>query len=126
MSTSTLAEATSLLAEAVAGVRGNNSTISGDELLDMLTASRELARLVSQLQVETIAALERSGELAARGYKNPKSAVANALTLDSRPAYWLTRAAERVTQQVGPDGQSVPAELPATAAMFAAGRASLD
>src|ERR1700710_2328257 len=108
MSTSTLATATSLLAEAVAGVRGNSSSISGDELRDMLIASRELARLVSQLQVETIAALERSGELATQGYNNPKSAVANALTLDSRRAYQLVRASERVTQAVDADGQSLP------------------
>jgi Domain of unknown function (DUF222)/HNH endonuclease len=125
MSTTALATATSLLAEAVAGVRGNSSAISGDELRDMLIASRELSRLVSQLQVETIAALERSGELATQGYNNPKSAVANALTLDSRRAYQLVRAAERVTQQLDADGQSLPPMLPAAAAMFAAGRASL-
>jgi 5-methylcytosine-specific restriction protein A len=125
MPTTALATATGLLTEAVASVRGHQSQLSGDELQTMLIATRELSRLVSQLQVETIAALERSGGFAAAGYRKPVSAVANALTLEQPQAARVVRAAARVTGRVDLQGQVLPALLPATAVQFAAGAASL-
>ena len=79
-----------------------------------LAGSRELSRLVGQLQVEAVAGLLRSGAFAAAGYqRRPESAVANVLTVDRRDAVEIVRAAERIE------------ELPATAAVFAAGAASV-
>jgi hypothetical protein len=125
VSSTALATATGLLTEAVAGVRGHHSRLSGDELREMLFATRELSRLVSQLQVETIAALDRGGEFAAAGYRKPDSAVANVLTVERGQASRIVRAAGRVTGRVDLQGQVLPAVLPATAAVFAAGKASL-
>jgi hypothetical protein len=125
MPTTALASATGLLVEAVASVRGHHSQLSGDELRAVLLATRELSRLVSQLQVETVAALDRSGEFTAAGYRKPDSAVANTLTLERPQASRIVRAAARVTGRVDLQGQVLPALLPATAAAFAAGQASL-
>jgi hypothetical protein len=113
-----------LLREAVASVR--SGAIPDDSALhDALAMSRELARLVSQVQVETVAALDRSGGFAAAGYKRPESAVANVLTVDQRGAAVITRAASRVCPRVDLQGQTLPALLPATAVVFAAGAAGL-
>jgi Domain of unknown function (DUF222) len=81
--------------------------------------------LVSQVQVETVAALERSGGFAARGYRRPGSAVADVLTVEPRQAAEITRAASRVCPRVDLQGQALPASLPATAVVFASGAASL-
>jgi hypothetical protein len=55
-----------LLRKAVSGVRGGG-VLSDSELRDALELTRELTRLVSQVQVETVAALDRSGAFAAEG-----------------------------------------------------------
>src|SRR5687767_14737489 len=110
MSTDVLADAVSLLREAVSCIREG---ASDGELRAVLVESRELTRLVGQLQVEAVAGLVRSGAFAAAGYHKPESAVANVLTVDRRDAVEVVRAAERVS------------ELPSTAAVFAAGAASV-
>src|SRR6187549_539165 len=111
MSTDVLADAVSLQCEAVSRIREG---ASDDELRVALAESRELTRLVGQLQVEAVAGLLRSGAFAAAGYRRrPESAVANVLTVDRREAVEIVRAAERID------------ELPATAAVFAAGAASV-
>src|ERR1044071_2268835 len=109
MSTDVLADAVSLLRGAVTRIRRG---ASDDVLRAALVESRELSRLVGQLQVEAVAGLVRSGAFAAAGYRKPESAVANVLTVDRREAAEIVRAAERIE------------ELPAAAAVFAAGRAS--
>src|SRR4051794_21598547 len=74
MFTTGLGAARDLLREAVASVRSGE--IPDDSALHgALKLSRELTRLVSQVQVETVAALDRSGGFAAAGYKQPESAV---------------------------------------------------
>src|SRR4051794_39160629 len=124
MFTTGLRTARDLLREAVASVRAGE--VPDDSALrDALELSRELTRLVSQVQVETVAALERSGGFAAAGYKRPDSAVANVLTVGRHGAAVITRAAERVCPRVDLQGQVLPAALPATAVVFAAGAASL-
>src|SRR3954451_17700265 len=115
-----LGAARDLLRKAVSEVRGGE-VLSDSELRDALELTRELARLVSQVQVETVAALDRSGAFAAEGYKRPDSAVANLLTVARGRAAEITRAAARVCPRVDPQGQPLPASLPATAAVFAAG-----
>ena len=111
MSTDVLADAVSLLREAVHRIREG---ASDDVLRAALTESRKLTRLFGQLQVEAVAGLLRSGAFAAAGYRRrPESAVANVLTVDRREAAEIVRAAERIE------------ELPATAAVFASGAASV-
>src|SRR4051794_3323001 len=119
-----LGAARDLLQKAVDAVR-DGEVLGDSELRDALGLTRELARLVSQVQVETVAALDRSGAFAAEGYKRPDSAVANLLTVERGRAAEITRAAARVCPRVDPQGQPLPASLPATAAVFAAGAASL-
>src|SRR3954467_7788196 len=124
MFTTGLRAAGDLLREAVASVRAGG--VPDDSALhEALELSRELARLVSQVQVETVAALDRSGGFAAAGYKRPDSAVANVLTMERGRAREITQAAERVCPRVDLQGQGLPALLPATAVVFAAGAASL-
>jgi hypothetical protein len=103
----------------------NGGVACDSELRDALELTRELARLVSQVQVETVAALDRSGAFAAQGYRRPDSAVANMLTVERGRASEITRAAARVCPRIDLQGQVLPASLPATAAVFAAGSASL-
>jgi hypothetical protein len=45
-------------------------------LVSVLAATRALERVVSQLQVEAVAALERNGVFAEQGYRRPDSAIA--------------------------------------------------
>jgi hypothetical protein len=124
MFTTGLRAARDLLREAVASVRAG--AMPDDSLLrEALELSRELARLVSQVQVETVAALDRSGAFASAGYQRPDSAVANVLTVERGRAREITQAAERVCPRVDLQGQVLPAVLPATAVVFAAGAASL-
>src|SRR3954449_11423446 len=104
-----------LLQKAVDAVR-DGGVLGDSELRDALALTRELTRLVSQVQVETVAALDRSGAFAAEGYKRPDSAVANLLTVDRGRAAEITRAAARVCPRVDPQGQVLPVSLPATAA----------
>src|SRR3954447_14043656 len=113
-----------LLRKAVGSVR-SGGVLSDSELRDALELTRELARLVSQVQVETVAALDRSGAFAAQGYRRPDSAVANMLTMERGRASEIIRAAARVCPRIDLQGQALPASLPATAAVFAAGAASL-
>src|SRR5947199_6034845 len=111
MFTTGLGAARDLLREAVASVR-SGGVPDDSELHDALELSRELARLVSQVQVETVAALDRSGGFAAAGYQKPDSAVANVLTVEPRGAAVITRAAARVCPRVDLQGQVLPAFLP--------------
>src|SRR4051812_14744809 len=119
-----LGAARDLLQKAVDAVR-DGGVLGDSELRDALGLTRELTRLVSQVQVETVAALDRSGAFAAEGYKRPDSAVANLLTVDRGRAAEITRAAARVCRRVDPQGQVLAVSLPATAAGFAAGGARL-
>jgi hypothetical protein len=124
MFTTGLRAARDLLREALASVRAG-AVPDDSSLRDALELSRELARLVSQVQVEAVAALERSGAFAAAGYRRPDSAVANVLTVERGRARAITRAAAQVCPRVDLQGQVMPAALPATAVVFAAGAASL-
>src|SRR4051812_33080880 len=119
-----LRAARDLLQKAVDAVRSGEA-LGDSELRDALALTRELTRLVSQVQVETVAALDRSGAFAAEGYERPDSAVANLLTVDRGRAAEITRAAARGCRRGDPQGQPLPLSLPAAAAGFAAGAASL-
>src|SRR4051812_49210321 len=80
-----------------------------------------LRRLLERDSVDLIAGLIRDGESAARGYKHPKSALANLLDIDSSEAGQLVTAAETVHPRTTLQGETLDPKLPATAAAFAAG-----
>ena len=60
-----------------------------------------------------------------RGYANPALALADLIGCDTAVARRRVRAAGQVVARVGLDGQVLPARLPETAAVFAAGRVGL-
>ncbi|MCO1659322.1 HNH endonuclease signature motif containing protein [Pseudonocardia humida] len=105
-----------------AGLRENGSD---QHALDALAATRELTRAISQVQVEAVAVLQRSGAFAAAGHRRPDSAVASVLTVDRGRAREIVRAAEHVAARVDLQGQVLPPLLPAMAAAFTSGAASL-
>src|SRR4051812_10761490 len=106
-----LGAARDLLQKAVDAVR-DGGVLGDSELRDALGLTRELTRLVSQVQVETVAALDRSGAFAAEGYKRPDSAVANLLTVDRGRAAEITRAAARVCPRSTRKGSRFPRRCP--------------
>src|SRR6185312_14096320 len=125
MSPSELAAAGDLLSEVVVRLREERS---GDdsEVIASLAATRELAQLVAQIQVEAVAALQRSGAFAAAGHRRPESAVMAVLGVDRGAARGIVRAAEHVVAGVDPQGEALPARLPALGAAFRAGTAGLE
>jgi 5-methylcytosine-specific restriction protein A len=120
-----VADAISLLTEAVDRVRADDSRATDVELVDGLAQTRESTRLVARLQVETVGALQRRGVFAAMGNKRPDSPVAEVLTVDRRQAREIVRVAEHVCTRVDLQGQVLPPVLPGMTAAFAAGQASL-
>jgi len=84
-------------------------------------AGRRLDRTV----VHTVAALERRGVFTERGYRSTAGALADLLGWERFEARRRVLAAEQVSARVGVDGAVLPARLPATAAVFAAGGAGL-
>src|SRR5690349_21558457 len=122
MTPTTLADTADRIRAVAAGLRSSGSD---QEALDALAASRELARALSQLQVEAVAVLQRSGAFAAAGHRKPDSAVASVLTVERGRAREIVRAADHVAARVDLQGQVLPPVMPAMAAAFASGAASL-
>jgi hypothetical protein len=91
----------------------------------VLTLAEGAGRVLDQIVVSAVGALQRRGTFAARGYENSVLALCDLLGLDRVEARPRVAAAEAVCERVGLDGQVLPAKLPATAAVFAAGRAGL-
>src|SRR6185312_8729582 len=69
--------------------------------------------------------VQRRGAFAAAGHKKPDSAVASLLTVERGRAREIVRAADHVAAQVDQQGQVLPPLMPAMAAAFARGAASL-
>jgi 5-methylcytosine-specific restriction protein A len=126
VSTGRLASAHRLLQEALdeLGAAGGAGA-SDDELLSMLTVCEGVARRLDRLVVTTVAALQRRGSFAERGYSTPASALGDLLGWERAEARRRVMAAEQVSERVGLDGTALPARLPATAEAFAAGQAGL-
>ncbi|MHA6631008.1 DUF222 domain-containing protein [Pseudonocardia sichuanensis] len=95
------------------------------ELLSVLTVSEGLTRQLEHLTVTTTATLQRRGSFAERGYKDTTGALADLLNCDRFEARRRVIGAEQAGERIGIDGTVVPAVLPATAKVFAAGQASL-
>jgi hypothetical protein len=82
MTPTALADAGDLIREVAERLRENGSGMADDDILAALAATRELSRLVTQVQVEAVAELQRRGTFAAFGYPKPDSAGATMLTVD--------------------------------------------
>ncbi|MDN5750896.1 MAG: 13E12 repeat family protein, partial [Pseudonocardia sp.] len=96
-----------------------------DELLSVLTMCEGAARRLDQITVDAVATLERSGTFAERGYSSAAGALGDLLGWERFEARRRVTAAEQVCPRLGLDGTPHPARLAATAAVFAAGQASL-
>ena len=126
MTDTALALAHRLVAQAVDAVRGAaGPSASADELMSVLTLCEGVVRQMDQVTMDTVAGLERRGAFSERGYRSSAAAVADLLGWERFEARRRVVAAEQVTPRVGLDGAALPARLPATAAVFAAGAASL-
>jgi hypothetical protein len=99
---------------------------SGDaELVTLLATCESVVRRLDRVTVDAVAALDRRGVFAERGYKSPVQALSDLLGWERFEARRRVVAAEQVTPRTGLDGCVLPARLSATAEVFADGRASL-
>ena len=96
---------------------------SDDELLSVLLLCEGAARRLDRLVVDTVAALQRRGSFAERGYPSTAGALGDLLGWERFEARRRVLAADQVSARVGLDGAALPARLPATAEVFAAGQA---
>ncbi|WP_051233464.1 HNH endonuclease signature motif containing protein [Pseudonocardia asaccharolytica] len=96
-----------------------------DALVALLTLCEGLARRLDRLVVATVATLLRRGVFAERGYTSTAAALGDLLGWERSEARRRVLAAEQVCPRIGLDGAALPARLPATAAVFAEGRATL-
>jgi Domain of unknown function (DUF222) len=121
-----LVSAQRLLAEAVDALGAAAGNGAGDEeLLSVLAVCEATGRRLDKVVVDTVAALQRRSAFTDRGDTSTAAALADLLGWERFEARRRTVAAEQVTPRTGLDGAPLPARLPATAAVFAAGRASL-
>jgi hypothetical protein len=84
-----------------------------------------LVRRLDRVTVDAVAALERRGAFAERGYTSPTAALSDLLGWERIDSRRRVVAAEQVTPRTGLNGSVLPARLPATAQVFGAGRAGL-
>jgi Domain of unknown function (DUF222)/HNH endonuclease len=125
MTDTALALAHRLVAQAVDAVSAVVESGSDDELMAVLALCEGATRRLDRAAVDALATLDRRGVFVERGYKSTAAAVADLLGCERFEARRRVVAAERVTPRVGLDGAVLPARLPATADVFAAGGASL-
>ena len=126
MTETALALAHRLVVQAVDAVRAAAAPgAATDELMSVLSLCEGVVRQMDRVTVDTVAGLERRGAFAERGYRSAAGALSDLLGWERFEARRRVVAAEQVTQRVGLDGAVLPARLPATAAVFTAGAASL-
>ena len=113
MSTSPVATAHRLLTEAVdaltAAVDGGATDA---EWLSVLTLNEGTARRLDRLTVAAVAALERQGGFAERGYASAAAALGDLLGWERFEARRRVVAAEQVQPRHTLDGTPLPARLP--------------
>jgi Domain of unknown function (DUF222)/HNH endonuclease len=118
--------ASRLFAQAIEAMRqAADPTASDADLLGVLTVGEGVRRALDQAGVAALADLDRRGTFAARGYSSSPAALADLLGWERGDARRHLSAAEHVRPRIGLDGAPLPARLPATAAAFDTGRASL-
>jgi Domain of unknown function (DUF222)/HNH endonuclease len=125
VSDSPLAHAHRLLTEAVDAVAAAGVAAGDDELLSALTLCEGTVRRLDRVTVTALADLERRGVFAERGYRSSVTALGDLLGWERFDARRKLVAAEQVRPRIGLDGTLLPPRLPATAAAFEAGAASL-
>ncbi|MDT7580500.1 MAG: hypothetical protein QOK35_1764 [Pseudonocardiales bacterium] len=125
MTESAFAAADRLLAQALAALDACAEAGGDAELIAVLTCCEGAVRRLDRITVSAVARLERSGAFAERGYTSSAAALADLLGWERPEARRRVVAAEQVTARAGLDGAALPARLPTTAEVFAAGRASL-
>ncbi len=111
--------------EAAALAAATGPLATDDELLSALGLCETLTRRLDQLTVSAIAELSRRGTFAERGYKTPAAALADLLGWERFETRRRVTAAEQVCPRLSLDGTPLPAALPATAEVFAAGGCGL-
>jgi Domain of unknown function (DUF222) len=115
-----------LFAQAVEALRvAAGPTASDADLLAVLTFGEDARRALDQASVAALAGLERRGTFAERGYRSSAAALADLLGWERADAKRYLSAAEHVRARAGLDGAPLPPRLPATAAAFEAGLASV-
>ncbi|HEY0812916.1 MAG TPA: DUF222 domain-containing protein [Pseudonocardia sp.] len=126
MSESRVAHAYRLLAVGLAALEeAAGATATDDELDAVLTVSEGVNRRIDRIVVGAVADLDRRGTFAGRGYRNTTTALADLLRWDRGEARRRVIAAEQARPRTGLDGAPLPAHLPRTAEVFAAGATSL-
>ncbi|WP_211174282.1 DUF222 domain-containing protein [Pseudonocardia xinjiangensis] len=125
MSDSPLTTAHRLLVEAIDALSAATDGATDDDLLSVLTLCGGTSRRLDRLTVATVASLERRGTFAERGYTSTPAALGDLLGWERFEARHRVVAAEQVCPRVSLDGTALPAKLPATAAVFAAGHTGL-
>jgi hypothetical protein len=114
-----------LLVQAAEALVEATESASDAELVSVLATCESVVRRLDRVAVDAIAVLERRGVFAERGYKSAAAALSDLLGWERFEARRRVLVAEHVTSRVGLDGTPLPARLPATAAVFAAGATSL-
>ena len=125
MSESPSAAAQRLLMQAADAVMAVARSGSDAELVTLLTTCDAVVRRLDRVTVDAVAALERRGAFAERGYTSPTAALSDLLGWERIDSRRRVVAAEQVTPRTGLDGAVLPARLPATAEVFAAARVGL-
>ena len=125
MASDPVEQAEGLLREALTVLRAAAGTdASDDDLVAVLRVQAAVERELQRVAVDTVAALQRRGTFAERGQR-PETALADLWGVERVEARRVVLAAEQVSPRVDLQGQVLPARLPATAAAFAAGAASV-
>ena len=104
MPTGSLTTAHRLLAQAVDELSAVAESGADDELVSLLTVCEGAARRLDRVTVDAVAALERRGTFAERGYKSTAGALRDLLGWERFEARRRVTAAEQVTARVGLDG----------------------
>ncbi len=115
-----------LLTQAIEALRAAAGPAASDaDLLGVLTLAEGTGRRLDRVTVTALADLQRRGSFVERGYRSPATALGDLLGWDRIDAARHLTAADHVRPRAGLDATPLPPRLPATAAAFDAGDASL-
>src|SRR3954469_13778391 len=105
MTPTALAAAGDLILEVASRLRQGGSEMTEGDVVAALAETRRVTRLLTQVQVEAVAELQRRGTFAAKGYRRPESAVAEVLTIERGRAMEIVRSADHVSARQDLQGQ---------------------
>ena len=114
-----------LLAGALDALSTLADTGSDTDLLSVITMGEGATRRIDRATVDAVAALQRRGFFADKGYKSTPAALSDLVGWERFEARRRSIAAEHVGARTSVDGSVLPARLPATGEVFAAGKAGL-